>query len=685
MTDVARRGGRLTLLAAAAVVALLALAALHVSQGTAAVTPAAIWRAIAGLGSGSGSEAADAVLVASRLPRLVAGLVVGASLGAAGAALQSASRNVLASPDTLAVNAGGYLAVVAVAAFGVTLPALSSGAVAFVGGLVAAAIVLGLSRAGAGPVRLVLAGSALTLAFSGMSGMLLLLFQQETTGLFAWGNGTLAQTGMGPALQLLPVAAVAFAGLLVLGRRLDILAMGDEGAAVVGVNPRLTRSIAVVLAVLLAAVAVTLAGPIAFVGLCAPAIVRLVGSRVPGLLRHRAFLPASAVAGVLVVLGADVLLRALFGAEAGVAVPTGIVTTVFGAAVLVWLAYRSRDSSSEPEGAAFVKLRGRRAFVLALVVSSLALVASVVAAVLLGDARLLLGDVWNWATGNAGRVVSFVLDTRLPRVLAALLAGAALALAGTIVQAVSRNPLAEPGILGVVGGAGVGAVAVITVVPLASFWLVGGFSLIGATAAAALVFGLAARRGLEQNRLVLIGIGVSSGATALTSLLIVLTDPFNAAKALVWLSGSTYGRTFPQVLPVLVALVVAAPLLAVAHRRLDLVGLDPDTPRLLGVPLGRTRLWLLAVAVALSAAAVSAVGVIGFVGLVATHAARSLVGRRSARVLPVAALLGAVLVSVADTVGRTLIAPAQIPVGLTTAVIGAPYFLWLLWRSRAEA
>jgi iron complex transport system permease protein len=305
--------------------------------------------------------------------------------------------------------------------------------------------------------------------------------------------------------------------------------------------------------------------------------------------------------------------------------------------------------------------------------------------VLLGDARLLLGDVWNGITGNAGTVVSFVLDTRLPRVAAALLAGAALALAGTIVQAVSRNPLAEPGILGVTGGAGVGAVAVLTVVPLASFWLVGGVALLGAALAAALVFGLAARRGLEQNRLVLIGIGVSSGATALTSLLIVLTDPFNGAKALVWLSGSTYGRTFPQVLPVLVVLLVAVPLLAVAHRRLDLVGLDPDTPRLLGVPLGRTRLWLLAVSVALSAAAVAAVGVIGFVGLVAPHAARSLVGRRSARVLPVAALLGAVLVSVADTVGRTLIAPAQIPVGLTTAVIGAPYFLWLLWRSRAEA
>lgn len=667
-------------LAMLALLGVAVLALVHVSQGTASVDLGAVWRAI----TGSGTSQADAVLIDSRLPRLVAGLVVGCALGASGAALQSVSRNVLASPDTLAVNAGAYLAVVAVAAFGISLPALPAGATAFIGGLIAAGIVLGLSRAGSGPIRLVLAGSALTLAFSGLSGMLILLRAQETTGLFAWGNGSLAQIGMQAVSQLAPVALLALIGLLVLGRRLDILALGDDGAAVVGVSPRGTRSIAVVLAVLLAAVAVTIAGPIGFVGLCAPAIVRLLGARVPGLLRHRAFIPASAVAGVLVVLGADVLLRAVFGAQAGVAVPTGIVTTVVGAVVLVVLAYRSRDSGSTSSSTAFARVRSRRAFVITLIVAVVGVIVATIAAVLLGDARLLLGDVANWVTGNAGRIVTFVLDSRMPRVVAALLAGAALAVAGTVVQAVSRNPLAEPGILGVVGGAGVGAVGILTAVPLASFWLVGGASLAGAALAAALVFGLAARRGLEQNRLVLIGVGVSAGASALVSLLIVLTDPYNGAKALVWLSGSTYGRTFPQVLPVLVALAVTLPILVTMRRRLDVIGLDADTPRLLGIRLGSTRLGLLSIAVVLTAAAVAAVGVIGFVGLVAPHAARALVGQRHVRVLPVAALLGAFLVCVADTIGRTVIAPAQIPVGLVTAVIGAPYFIWLLWRSRRE-
>ncbi|MFE2020395.1 iron ABC transporter permease [Streptomyces sp. NPDC059499] len=679
------RRGPLFLLALGALTALLALAVVHISQGTAPVGLRTLWGALATLWTDTdGTHQADAVLVASRLPRLAAGLVVGCALGAAGAVLQSVSRNVLASPDTLAVNAGAYFAVVAVAAFGISLPPLPAGGTALIGGLVAAGIVLGLARAGAGTTRLVLAGSALTLGLSGLSHMLLLLRAQQTTGLYAWGNGSLAQIGMQAIDRLAPVALLALIGLVVLGRRLDILALGDDGAVVVGVNPRLTRATAVVLAVVLSAVSVTVAGPIGFVGLCAPAIVRLVGAKVPALVRHRAFIPASAVAGVLVVLGADVLLRAVFGAQAGASVPTGIVTSFFGAVVLVLLAHRSRGGGSTGPEAAFARLRSRRAFVLTLTVVTTALVLAVVAATLLGDAPLLLGDVGNWLTGRSGRLVTFVLDTRVPRIAAALLAGAALATAGAVVQAVSRNPLAEPGILGVVGGAGVGAVITLTVVPLASFWLISGSALAGAAAAAALVFGLAARGGLEQDRLVLIGIGVSAATAALVSLMIVLTDPYNGTKALVWLSGSTYGRTFPEVLPVLAALAVSLPVLAVRRRELDLIGLDADTPRLLGIRLGRARLGLLGIAVVLTAAAVAAVGVIGFVGLVAPHAARALVGQRHARVLPVAALMGSLLVVVADTIGRTVIAPAQISVGVVTAVIGAPYFGWLLWRSKAS-
>jgi ABC-type Fe3+-siderophore transport system permease subunit len=226
---------------------------------------------------------------------------------------------------------------------------------------------------------------------------------------------------------------------------------------------------------------------------------------------------------------------------------------------------------------------------------------------------------------------------------------------------------------------------VITTVPLAGSWLVTGSALLGAALAALLVFGLAFRGGLQQNRLVLIGIGVSAGLAALITVLLVTTDPYNQTKALTWLSGSTYGRTFDSVLPPLAALVVALPVLAALRCDLDLIAVDDDSPRVLGIGLPGSRLLLLTVAVLLTAGAVSSVGVIAFVGLVAPHAAaRSLVGARHVRVLPVAALIGASTVVLADLIGRTVIAPAQIPAGIMTALVGAPYFVYLLWRSRVD-
>lgn len=346
------------------------------------------------------------------------------------------------------------------------------------------------------------------------------------------------------------------------------------------------------------------------------------------------------------------------------------------------MAARVRDTAGAPAPDR-LRIRSRTVFLTTTAVLVTALVGVTIAAVLLGDSKLLLGDVANWAQGRAGRAITFVLDTRVPRVLAALLAGAALALAGTLVQAVTRNPLADPGILGVSGGAALGAVLLVTTVPAVGSWGVAGGAFAGAAISSVLVFGLAARGGFQQNRLVLVGFGVATGAAALIGLLIILTDPFNAALALTWLSGSTYGRTMPDVVPLAAVLAVGLLVACLRRTELDLVSLDEDTPRLLGLGLARGRLGFLTLAVLLSTTAVAAAGTIGFVGLVAPHAARALVGRQHVRVVPVAVLLGATLVCTADLVGRTVIAPAQLGAGLMTAVIGTPYFLHLLVRSRS--
>jgi ferric hydroxamate transport system permease protein len=670
--------GVVLLVGGLALVALLA--AVDLTQGTAHVGATDVWKAVLGQ-----ADRADAsVVAASRFPRAAAGFLVGFALGVAGAAMQAVTRNVLAAPDTLAVNAGAYLALGIVSIWGVALPVVAQSGIAFAGGLAAAALVLALSGLGSGTLRLVLAGTALALGLGSITQALILLFPQQTQGLYAWNQGGIAQNGYDTVLPMLPVIAVGVLGFLVLSRRIDALALGDDAARGLGVPVRSTRIVAVVLAVLLSAAAVTIAGPIGFVGLCAPAIVRPLARAFPTLHRSWALLTTAGLVGAGIVIASDVLLRVVVSGDRAVSVPTGVVTSVVGAVFLVVMALRARDTG-QTTPLEVRRIPGRTAVTVTVVLLVAVLVAVVIASVLLGDAKLLLGDVTNWVTGRANQAISFILDTRVPRVTAALLAGAALALAGTLVQGVSRNPLADPGVLGVSSGAGLGAVLVVTVLPSASSWGVAGAAFAGASVAALVVFGLAARGGFRQNRLVLVGVGVSAGLTALISLLIVTTDPFNANKALTWLSGSTYGRTWQDSVPVLVVLVIALVLVLPQHRELDLVSLDEDSPRLLGVRLGRARLGFLTLSVLLTATAIAAVGTIGFVGLVAPHAARSLVGRAHARVMPVAVILGAVLVCLGDLLGRTVIAPAQLGAGILTALVGTPYFIWLLLRTPRTA
>ena len=655
----------------------------HLTQGTSTVGAGDLLR----WAVGEGTSDAGNILIGSRVPRLAAGIAVGFALGVAGALFQSLARNALASPDTLAVTGGAYLAITTVAAFGLAVPLWASGLTAFGGGIVAAALVLGLAGgAGTSTTRLVLAGSAVALALQAATSTLLILFAEETTSLFAWGSGSLSQLGLDAFQQAAPVVIGATGCALLLARRLDLLALGDDSAAVLGVGVRGTRAAGTVLAVLLTAASVTLAGPIGFVGLFAPVVVRLVGGIVPALNRHVVLIPAAGMTGALVVVLADALLRAFLGADQAISIPTGITTTIAGAIVMIVLARRGRDSGpAKAPPAARVGLRSRRRFVVVLALSVVAAAGVTLLGLLGGDTWLRTGDIGLWLNDQGAPLVRFALDERAPRVAAAVLGGAALALAGSMVQATCRNPLAEPGILGITGGAGVGAVIVVTgsvtVAPSSTAVLVG--AIIGALVSFFLVYGLAWRHGLDADRLLLIGIATWYGAASLTTYLLVRSNPWDTPRIYTWLSGTTYGRTFDQVLPVAVMLAMALPLAWLVRRELDLLALDEDTPRLVGVGLERVRLLVLLAAALLAATSVAAVGVVGFVGLVAPHMARALVGGRHARSLPVAVLIGAVLLGAADLIGRTVIAPAQVPAGLVVALIGAPYFVYLLARSRA--
>ncbi|MGP3775376.1 iron ABC transporter permease [Streptomyces sp. SDT5-1] len=678
----ARRVGRnrtATALVTTLVCIVAGLAVINMCQGTADVGAAQVWEAF----TGDTSRSVTSIVFNSRAPRALAGILVGFCLGAAGAGLQRASRNVLVSPDTLAVSNGAYLAVAITTITGLSLPFIASTAVGLAGGLVAAGLVLALAGRQASPVRLVLAGSALAMGLGSVIYALLLFYPKQAQGLYQWGQGSITQDGFPGLGQTLPLALIGIAGLIALAHRLDVLALGDDAARAVGVPVTRTRATVVALACLLAAVSVTLAGPIGFVGLGAPAVVRFLARTSTSLTRARLGIPVAGLAGAVLVLGSDVALRALLPSDTAVTVPTGTITSLVGGAALIAVALSRRNTLCSTTSTERLRVVSRRGYVVVVAVAGVALVGITVAAVLLGDATLLGGDVVNWAQSKATSGITFILDTRIPRVLAALLAGAALALSGTLVQAATRNPLAEPGVLGISGGASLGAVLLVTAVPAAGGWALSGAAFGGAMAAAGLVFGLTARSGFAENRLVLVGMGTSTATGALVGLVITLTDPANAVKALTWMSGSTYGRTLPDTLPVAIMLGVGAAFALAVHSSIDLIALDQDTPRLLGVRLTRHRLALLVVGALLSGVAVAAAGTIVFVGLVAPHAARALVGRRHLRVIPTAVLLGAGLVALADLIGRWIIAPSQLGAGITTALIGAPYFLYLLLRSKS--
>ncbi|MBD2110285.1 MULTISPECIES: FecCD family ABC transporter permease [Cyanophyceae] len=280
---------------------------------------------------------------------------------------------------------------------------------------------------------------------------------------------------------------------------------------------------------------------------------------------------------------------------------------------------------------------------------------------------------------------AFVVNTlRLPRALVALLVGMGLAVAGAILQGITRNPLAAPEIVGINSGASLVAVALIVLFPqVTTGWLpIAAFS--GGLGAAIAIYLLAWNGGSSPIRLILVGIGLTALTSALSNLMITFGEINTVSQALVWLTGSVYGRSWEHLWPLLPWLAIFLPLTMVLARDLDTLNLGDNLAQGLGSRVEWTRTLLLLCTVALAGASVATAGTIGFVGLMAPHLARQLVGPSHAGLLPAAALTGACIVELADIVGRLAFAPIELPCGVITAVIGAPYFLWLLYRDRNQ-
>jgi len=319
------------------------------------------------------------------------------------------------------------------------------------------------------------------------------------------------------------------------------------------------------------------------------------------------------------------------------------------------------------------------------VIRALAVAAAIPAAVLIGlavgGAPIAPGDVvWALAHPHATNDASTIIwSLRLPRVAIAALVGASLALVGTVLQALLRNPLVDPYLIGVSGGAGA-AIAIAATLG-ASIAVTPAFGFVAGLATSVLVAVLARRgSGLDAERLILAGVSISALMSAFITLALTRLSPNASNEIIAWLAGSISGRGWGDLLAALpYALIGAAGCVAMVPS-LNVLRLGEGRALALGIDLARVQWTVLAASALLAAAAVALAGIVGFVGLIVPHLARRTVGADVRRVLPVAAVLGAALVVLADALSRSLFAPYEIPLGVLLAIIGVPAFLFIYLR-----
>jgi len=276
-----------------------------------------------------------------------------------------------------------------------------------------------------------------------------------------------------------------------------------------------------------------------------------------------------------------------------------------------------------------------------------------------------------------------IIQFRLPRILAAILIGAALAVAGAVLQGVIRNPLASPDLLGVTGGASVAVVAFMTLLTGYSIHWVPAIAVAGAFLTALINYVLAWKKGISPFRLVLIGIGISTAMGALTMFLLISGPAYLAAQVLNWMTGSIYGTNWSYIEVLWPWVAIFIPLSFLYAKELNVQSLGESTAVGLGSRLQLSRMILLFYSVALAGAAVGVAGMISFIGLLAPHMARRLVGHSYKLIIPLSAVLGAMILLLADLAGRMLFLPLDIPAGVFTAGIGAPFFMYLLFKRKA--
>uniref|UniRef100_UPI0028AC7D16 Fe(3+)-hydroxamate ABC transporter permease FhuB n=1 Tax=Pantoea sp. TaxID=69393 RepID=UPI0028AC7D16 len=596
----------------------------------------------------------------SLLSRLALALLVGAGLGLAGLLFQQVLRNPLAEHTTLGVSSGAQLGITVATLWQLPGGALTQQFAAMGGAVVVGILVFGVAWGKRlSPVTLILAGLVLSLYAGAVNQIFAIFNHDQLQNMFLWSTGALNQLDGRNVALLWPRLLLAFVLALALLRPLTLMGLDDGVAKNLGLALSLARVVTLALAILLSAQLVNVAGIIGFIGLFAPLLAKMLGGR--RLLSRMLLAP---LIGALLLWLADqcVLWLTTHWRE----VSTGTATALIGVPILLWLLPRLRTGSVPPPLNQGDKVPAERQTVARWCLSGL-LILALLAVVGVTFGRDAYG--WAWVSGD---MLHQLLPWRAPRVLAAMVVGLMLGVAGALIQRLTGNPMASPEVLGISSGAACGVVVMMFFVPgNAVAWLLPAGAL-GAAVTLLTIMLVASRGGFSPERMLLAGMALNSAFVTLLMLLMASGDP-RMGGLLSWISGSTYNMTMQQALQSAVCGVVLVALAPLASRWLTLLPLGSATARSAGMALTSSRLALLLLAAALTATATLTIGPLSFVGLMAPHIVRMLGFRRALPQVLMAGLLGAGLMVFADWCGRMLAFPDQIPAGLMATFFGAPY------------
>ena len=610
------------------------------------------------LHAGNLPSTASLLLHYSFLPRLATGALAGMALATAGLLFQQVLRNPLAEPATLGIAAGANLAMSAgiivfpgLLVFGLTNLALAGAA------LTALVLYLLIARQGLDPLKIILTGMVISLYGNSVNTLMVLFNHDYLSDLFSWQAGSLNQNGW-PVAQflLLPVLSL-MAGSALLARPLMLIGLSDQSAGALGVSVVKIRIATLAVAVALSALITSQVGIISFIGLAAPALVRLAGVR---RFTHQLICVPLAGAGLLTAV--DQL--AQFLSPAGGDLPTGALAGLLSAPLMLMLLFRQRNPYIAPQTLNMPVLRTltrRRIAVLLLMLAC-------------GIALSLFVNRTPDTTAAAGSL----LQWRWPRMLGALSAGAMLAVAGVLIQRQSGNPLASPELLGISSGASLMVVLLVILCnqPLSQLFPA---ALAGSLLAIFTLFMFGMRSHFQPQSMVMVGLCLTNLSMALSMLLLMSGDP-RAMMLLNWSTGSTAGITPERAMWGAGQALMLIPLALLLQRRITLLSLGQQTTRALGAGVRRSNMLILLLAAALTAGGTLLIGPLSFVGLIAPQLARYSGANRFRAQCLLAALYGGLLMVIADWLGRNIAWPWPVSAGMLCALLGGPWFLWGLVR-----